>query len=65
MSYPFKTKVLTSRDCGRSLGEVSSCKSASTPSRGQEALGGVSGRGAVGAGGGGVFMLCSIPKILS
>lgn len=59
----FFATALTSIDRGRSLEEVS-CSEQTSPSRGQEALGGVSERGAVGAGGGGVLDLCWRPKIL-
>lgn len=38
--------------------EVVSCSEFTSSSRGQEALGGVSGRGALGTGGGGVEELC-------
>lgn len=61
----FNAEVLTSSERGHSLAERSCSKSASSPSRGQEALGGVSGRGAVGAGGGGVLVLPSRQNILS
>lgn len=55
----FVTAALTSRECGRSREEFSfSGPVQLSPSKGQEALGGVSGRGAVGTGGGGVLGLC-------
>lgn len=56
--------LLTSTERGCSL-EEDSFSEFTSPFRGQEALGGVSGRGAFGAGGGGVQEICWEPKILS